>query len=54
MKRSICKFSVALMVTSVFAALVIPELYEARGYMAAGGEWLLFAGVFALTYRLSM
>ena len=54
MNRWICKFSLAVMITSLCAAVIIPITYNARGYFAVGGEWLLLGCIFAAVYVLIM
>lgn len=50
MKRSACKFSLALIITSLMAAVLIPSAYIQRGYFAVGGEWLLLGVIFTAVY----
>ena len=58
-KNTIDLFSVAttcvigLLFAGSTATLMIPELIEARGYFAFGGEWMLF-GVFYIIGYLGM
>lgn len=50
-KRTICKISIAIIITSVLAAIVLPRTYTARGYWDIGGEWILLVLVFILSYK---
>lgn len=52
--RTLCRISLAIMVTSVVAAFVIPAVYRSRGYLDVGGEWLFLGMVFAVVYKFSM
>lgn len=54
MNRMLCKFSLAVMITSMCAAVIIPASLHARGYFAIGGEWLILLGVFIAGYVLIM
>lgn len=46
MNRMLCKFSLAVMITSMCAAVIIPASLHARGYFTIGGEWLILLCVF--------
>ncbi len=50
MNRMLCKFSLAVMITSLMAAVLIPPAYVQRGYFAVGGEWLLLGVIFTAVY----
>ena len=46
MNRMLCKFSLAVMITSMCASVIIPVALHARGYFTIGGEWLILLCVF--------
>lgn len=54
MNRMLCKFSLAVMITSMCAAVIIPASLHARGYFTIGGEWLVLLGIFIAVYVLIM
>ena len=51
MKRKLCRLSIATIVTSILAAIVVPIMVNYRGHAAAGGEWLLLFAVFIFVYK---
>jgi len=46
------EISIALAITAVFGAVIIPIAYVERGYYAVGGEWLLLSLIAYLSYAL--
>lgn len=54
MNRIFCKFSLAVMITSMCASVIIPVALHARGYFTIGGEWLILLVVFIAVYVLIM
>ena len=54
MNRWLCKISLAVMITSLSAAFIVPAAYKARVYFSIGGEWLILGCIFTLAYVLIM
>ena len=52
-ERMVICHIIGLLFAGSTATLMIPELIEARGYFAFGGEWMLF-GVFYIIGYLGM
>lgn len=52
MNLIICKFSVAVIFTSICAAFILPIVYQTRGCFAIGGEWILLVIIFGGVVRL--
>lgn len=51
MERIMQRISVAVIITSLCAAIIIPAVYRSRGYMDIGGEWILLGMIFAAVCR---
>lgn len=51
--RTICKLSMATIVTSIVAMIVLPVEYKLRGYLDVGGEWLFLIAIFTVVYKFS-
>jgi len=53
MNRALCKISIAIIVTSICAAFIIPAVYKSRGYLDIGGEYLLLGGIFTVVCKFA-
>lgn len=41
---------VALLPSTLFAAVILPLAYAQRGYYAVGGEWMIIYCIFVMTF----
>lgn len=53
MYKVLAKLSVAVIVTSMAATVIVPKAYELRGYWGVGGEWVALVGILILAYKAS-